>query len=71
MAILMVVAASVAKLQAFELQNLLNVRSGPFSKNTVQIKICLIEFYTMFKRICDAIKKHLGFSSILIACQIF
>ena len=37
MAILMVVAASVAKLQAFELQNLVNVQSGPFSQNTVRM----------------------------------
>ena len=37
MAILMVVAASVAKLQTFELQNLVNVQSGPFSQNTVQM----------------------------------
>ena len=37
MVILMVVAASVAKLQAFELQNLVNVWSGPFSQNIVQM----------------------------------
>ena len=36
----------------------------------LECKICLIELYTMFNRIYDAIMKHLGFSSILIACQI-